>query len=87
MACDTRLSKRFTAFGISCGAFYTQTTDAQCTDPSTVVTNDLVENCTPGRANIPILEIHGTSDGTIPYNGGTRRGYCLPTLPHWAKDW
>ncbi|KAF2155725.1 carbohydrate esterase family 1 protein [Myriangium duriaei CBS 260.36] len=87
LACNSSLSSRFAAFGMHSGAFYTNTTDIQCTSPSTVLTsNNLVGTCAPGHT-IPLLEVHGTADGTIPYLGGARRGYCLPTIAHWVSDW
>jgi len=44
--------------------------------------------CTPGRAQIPIIEFHGFKDGTIEYEGSaTRDDACLPTIPHWAQAW
>jgi len=33
------------------------------------------------------LEFHGSADTTIPYAGGPRRGECLPTIPHWVREW
>lgn len=90
LPCDPALSLRFAAFAPHSGAFYTNSTEAQCTGtaPQTVLTNSLVRGtCQPGRSNIPIIEIHGDTDGTISYTGGGRRGYCLPDIQHWASDW
>ncbi|KEQ90931.1 hypothetical protein AUEXF2481DRAFT_49654, partial [Aureobasidium subglaciale EXF-2481] len=88
MACDPVMSTVFTAFGPHSGAFYTKTGDANTVCfPNTVLTNDLVHNtCSPARQN-PLIEFHGDNDGTISYFGGGRRGFCLPTLPHWSQDW
>ncbi len=44
----------------------------------------LVPACNPGRA-VPILEIHGTDDSTVPYYG-TPKVYELP-VPAWLGGW
>ncbi len=33
------------------------------------------------------MEFHGSADDTIPYSGGGRRKECLPTIPHWVREW
>jgi len=89
-ACDPTLSVTFSAFAAHSGALYTNTTDTNCANlvPYTVFDNNLVQVvCTPGRPNVPVMEIHGDADGTISYFGGGRRGFCLPFMPHWATDW
>lgn len=89
-ACDPTLSVTFAAFGAHSGALYTNTTDSNCAGniPYTVYDNNLVQPvCTPGRPNVPMMEIHGDADGTISYFGGGRRGFCLPAMPHWTTDW
>ena len=35
--------------------------------------NEIYDNCNPARA-VPVLEIHGTADGTVPYNGASNGG-------------
>jgi hypothetical protein len=93
LACNASLSNQFSAFAINAGAQYTNDSNtAGCPQsgdvPSTILTNTLVQPvCSPGRNNIPMLEFHGDADGTISYDGGPRRGYCLPTIPHWISDW
>ncbi|KAI4741432.1 hypothetical protein E4T50_08152 [Aureobasidium sp. EXF-12298] len=93
LACNSSLSNQFSAFAINSGAQYTDDSNtAGCPQsgnvPSTILTNTLVQPvCSPGRRNVPILEFHGDADGTISYDGGPRRGYCLPTIPHWISDW
>lgn len=42
--------------------------------------------CTPSR-KVPLLEIHGSADTTIPFAGGARRGECLPSIDHFIKNW
>jgi poly(3-hydroxybutyrate) depolymerase len=86
LACDPTLSKRFSTFAANSGAEYTNTTGT-C-NPSSVLTNTIVQStCSPGRSDLPMIEFHGDADGTIPYPGGPRRGYCLPAVPHWVTDW
>ncbi|KAI5209515.1 hypothetical protein E4T39_00740 [Aureobasidium subglaciale] len=84
LACNSTLSNQFSAFAVNAGAFYTNSSDtSRCTGdvPSKILTNTLVQPvCSPGRKNLPILEFHGDADGP-------RRGYCLPSIPHWASDW
>lgn len=43
--------------------------------------------CAPGRKDIPFLAFHGGNDTTIPYEGGERRGECLPAIPHFIQQW
>ncbi|THY45685.1 hypothetical protein D6C98_07739 [Aureobasidium pullulans] len=86
LACDPTLSQRFSTFSVNSGAEYTNTTGT-C-NPTSVLTNTIVQPiCSPSRSNLPMIEFHGDTDGTIPYPGGARRGYCLPTVPHWVTDW
>jgi poly(3-hydroxybutyrate) depolymerase len=57
-----------------------------CTPTATVT----LKNGTPTVVSRvpPILEFHGGSDKTIPYNGGLgRANFCLPTIPHWIQQW
>ncbi|KAI5263596.1 hypothetical protein E4T47_09016 [Aureobasidium subglaciale] len=90
LACNSTLSNQFSAFAVNAGAFYTNSSEtSRCTGdvPSNILTNTLVQPvCSPGRTNLPILEFHGDADGTILYTGGPRRGYCLPSILHWASD-
>lgn len=80
LACDPVASKKIAAFAGVSGAYY-QGSDKDCT-PSTVAIS-----CNPGRKPIPVLEFHGSADATIPYNGGPRRGACLPSIPHFITSW
>ncbi|KAI7222693.1 putative ferulic acid esterase [Hortaea werneckii] len=86
MACDPVLSVTFAAFAPASGAFYTGATSG---NPETVepVNTPTQPQCSPGRNNVPMLEFHGTNDGTINYSGGPRNGRILPTLPHWSTAW
>lgn len=42
------------------------------------------KRCTPSRP-IPVLDIHGTGDTTIPYDGDGERD--LPSVQTWVRDW
>jgi poly(3-hydroxybutyrate) depolymerase len=81
LACDNKASQRIAAFAAVSGAFYTTGSDSKC-DPDTVKIT-----CNPGRVPIPFIEFHGGEDGTISYNGGPRRGVCLPSIPHYLREW
>ena len=45
-----------------------------------------MSTCTPGHP-VPVLEIHGTADGTVPYTGGMALNFVpIPTLlAHWVQ--
>lgn len=42
------------------------------------------QRCAPSRP-VPVLEIHGTGDTTIPYDGDGSRD--LPAIQTWVRDW
>lgn len=45
--------------------------------------------CHPGRP-VPILDIHGTKDPLLPYNGipaSANPAWPLPSIPQWLQDW
>ncbi|KAK5055347.1 hypothetical protein LTR84_013097 [Exophiala bonariae] len=65
---------KFAAFAPVSGAFYTD-------NPETHT------QCTPSRAEIPILEFHGGNDTTIRYTGGTGKGGLLPDIDQWLGWW
>lgn len=49
----------------------------------------LPDGCHPGRA-VPILEIHGTADAIVPYQGISARenpSWPLPSVAQWLQDW
>ncbi|KAH8705840.1 hypothetical protein BGW36DRAFT_18591 [Talaromyces proteolyticus] len=79
LACDAVLSARLAAFAPVSGAYYVDT--LPCT-PSTVEIP-----CNASRRNIPFLAFHGGNDTTIPYLGGERKHECLPTIPHFIRQW
>ncbi|KAI9718089.1 MAG: hypothetical protein M1812_004347 [Candelaria pacifica] len=83
LACDPKLSTEIAAFAPVSGAFYDNAPVSDCAPQTAPIT------CNPGRRDIPILEFHGSQDKTIPYSGGlnTRGNGCLPTVPHWVREW
>lgn len=84
LACDATISQRIAAFAPVAGAFYvdlSESADAACRPDAIAVP------CNPGRARVPILEIHGVKDHTIRYKGGARRHQCLPSIPNWVRQW
>lgn len=46
-----------------------------------------VQNCNPGRA-LPIMHMHGTADGTVPYSGTALPSLSLvqPTINFWKNN-
>lgn len=97
IACNATMSLRFAAFAPHSAAVYPNY--GQCPagnsagiTPLNVNTSSLIEyneiGCTPGRQSQPIMEFHGTSDGTILYQGDPNHsGWCLPQIPHLMNDW
>lgn len=81
LACDPIASQRIAAFAPVAGAFYQNVTEEDC-KPNTVKIK-----CHPGRTPIPVIVFHGTADETIQYTGGGRRGKCLPSIPHFVREW
>ncbi|KAJ5247226.1 hypothetical protein N7468_002209 [Penicillium chermesinum] len=79
LACDATLSTRIAAFAPVSGAYYIDTSPC---DADTVKIP-----CNPGRTHIPIIEFHGGNDTTIAYDGGARKGECLPSIPHFVREW
>jgi poly(3-hydroxybutyrate) depolymerase len=82
LACDSNLSTQIAAFAPVSGAFYISGSSS-----SSCNAQQITILCSPGRNPVPILEFHGSDDSTIPYSGGGRRGECLPTIPHWVREW
>jgi poly(3-hydroxybutyrate) depolymerase len=73
------LSKRIAAFAPVSGAFYIDT--LPCASDSVSIP------CNSGRTDVPLLEFHGGNDTTISYQGGERKNECLPSIPHFIKQW
>ncbi|CZT14543.1 related to poly(3-hydroxybutyrate) depolymerase [Ramularia collo-cygni] len=82
LACDPVAVTKFAAFAGAASADYQASmTEANCNPLTVPIT------CNPGKTRIPILELHGTADDTIPYNGGGRRTQCLPSIPYFMQSW
>ncbi|PHH86826.1 hypothetical protein CDD83_9696 [Cordyceps sp. RAO-2017] len=75
LACSHDHGGRFAAFAAVSGAFYTSEEGLQGMA------------CRPARLPVPILEVHGTDDKTVPYAGGTGRGGRLDPIPTWLSHW
>lgn len=82
LACDSSLSTQIAAFAPVSGAFFVPGSSEDECAPQTIVLD-----CSPGRSPLPIIEFHGSADTTIPYSGGPHRRECLPTIPHWVREW
>ncbi|UPT68064.1 MAG: T9SS type A sorting domain-containing protein [Sphingobacteriales bacterium JAD_PAG50586_3] len=50
----------------------------------TMVTTQF-NNCTPTHP-VPVMEIHGTADGTVPYNGGSGFAAIPNVLSYWVNN-
>ncbi|KJZ74783.1 hypothetical protein HIM_05900 [Hirsutella minnesotensis 3608] len=73
LACSPEHGGQFAAFAPVSGAFYTDVEGNK--------------NCHPARSPLPMMEIHGTADKTIPYEGGDGRGGRVPPIPDWVSRW
>jgi poly(3-hydroxybutyrate) depolymerase len=73
LACSPEHGGQFAAFAGIASALYTD------------VTGD--ETYTHSRFPVPMLEVHGTSDPIIPYDGGKGGGGPLPAIPEWLGRW
>ncbi|TVY60788.1 putative feruloyl esterase C [Lachnellula suecica] len=82
LACDSSLSKQIAAFAPVSGAFYVPGSSSDACAPTTIALT-----CNAGRSPIPIIEFHGSADTTVPYGGGGSHDQCLPTIPHWVREW
>lgn len=79
LACDPEFSKHIAAAAIVSGAFYK--------DKSLKGDEPLFDVCEPARSPVPILEMHGSADPIIHYDGkSTPDGETYP-LEDWIKGW
>jgi polyhydroxybutyrate depolymerase len=83
--------KRVYATGMSNGGFMAQRLacelSAQITAVASVSGSLVTASCAPSRA-ISVLEIHGTEDQTVPYQGGSIAGIgALPPTMSLMKRW
>ncbi|KAH8896769.1 alpha/beta-hydrolase, partial [Thozetella sp. PMI_491] len=76
LACSSQGSN-FAAFAMSSAALYADNLGAGPGDRA----------CTPSRKQIPIMEIHGSADPVIPYNGGAVTGGTTPPILQWLNAW
>ncbi|ORX40577.1 carbohydrate esterase family 1 protein [Kockovaella imperatae] len=79
LACDATLSSRIAAFAPVSGAYYI---DKLPCYPDTITIP-----CNASRSDVPILAFHGGADNIIAYDGGERKDECLPSIPHWIREW
>lgn len=76
LACSPGHGKNFTAFAPISNAFYNNNINLSKTSYQ------------PAHSPLPILEFHGSADGTIPYNGRGNVGHGpLPSIPNWLASW
>jgi poly(3-hydroxybutyrate) depolymerase len=73
LACSP-VGENFAAFASGSGAFYTDV-------------NGPGNGCSPARSPLPILEIHGGNDKTVPYAGGQGEGGPEPPIRDWLHYW
>ena len=73
LACSPNGSD-FAAFAPVAGAFYGDVANGSF-------------QCQAARPRVPILEIHGSNDSIIPYQGGQASGVALPAISDWLKRW
>lgn len=69
LACDAVGSTLFRAVAAHSGAFYTDL-------------NGPSNGCAPAK-QLPLLEIHGSVDKTVHYDGGKGDGGPLPPIADW----
>ncbi|KAJ6022140.1 carbohydrate esterase family 1 protein [Penicillium herquei] len=79
LACDAAMSLRIAAFAPVSGAYYVDTLPC--------VASTVVNPCQAGRSDIPFLAFHGGNDTVISFWGGERKNACLPTIPHFIREW
>ncbi|QUC22029.1 uncharacterized protein UV8b_06270 [Ustilaginoidea virens] len=74
LACSPDHGGQFAAFAPISGAFYTDVKGNQ--------------DCHPARSPLPMFEVHGTGDKTIPY-APTKDGSGgpLPSVADWVRRW
>lgn len=81
LACDTVASNRFAAFAAASGAYYQKDAEVDCDSATVPIT------CNNNGTRVPLVFIAGGSDDIIRYQGGSRRGSCLPSNPHFVTSW
>jgi poly(3-hydroxybutyrate) depolymerase len=74
LACDKVHGAQFAAFAPVGAALYKETPENNAA-------------CAPAEVPVPMLELHGTDDETIAYNGGIEAGGRVPAIPEWFERW
>lgn len=75
LACSKDHGSQFAAFASVAAALYNETPD-----------ND--DACAPASVPVPVLELHGTGDKTIKYEGDDdAAGGRVPAIPGWFDRW
>ncbi|KAI0403205.1 carbohydrate esterase family 1 protein [Xylaria palmicola] len=64
----------FAAFAPASGSYYTDNAG-------------VTGGCSPARSPLPLLEIHGGSDGSVHYEGGEGEGGVEPAIQTWLEWW
>ena len=77
LACDATASTKFAAFASASGAYYQNGLKDKCDAKKVPIT------CNDNGAKIPLIATAGGKDKTIPYDGGSRRKSCLPSVEHF----
>jgi polyhydroxybutyrate depolymerase len=84
--------KRIFLFGHSNGAFMSYRMACDHADQIAAIVSlagamySDVSKCTP-KASVSILEVHGTADQTIDFNGGQIQGHAYPSAATTVGDW
>lgn len=69
LACSS-VGGEFAAFAPASGSYYTDS-------------NGPDNGCRPAPSHLPLLEIHGGNDKSVPYQGGQGEGGIEPSIPDW----
>ncbi|KAH9904673.1 carbohydrate esterase family 1 protein [Xylariomycetidae sp. FL2044] len=74
IACSGAVGGQFAAFAPASPSLYTDS-------------NNNSGDCAPARSPMPLLEIHGGSDASVPYGGGEGEGGAEPAIMTWLGWW
>jgi poly(3-hydroxybutyrate) depolymerase len=77
LACDATASTKFAAFASASGAYYQDGSKDKCDGKTVPIV------CNNNGAKIPLIATAGGKDKVIPYDGGSRRKSCLPSVEHF----
>ena len=87
LLCTKWGSSTFTVAASCYGAYYSSATEDEC-NAGKYTPNDVPIDCKNMKNDdIAFIELHGDGDTTIPYEGGARRGQCLPAIPYFVQEW